>query len=80
VLEGVPLVAARLDGTLVNAGDEACRDFAVVGVQETDHVVVAAISRVEVVQVPSGHGEPDDEDDSRALQAEVGRLFKGPTS
>jgi hypothetical protein len=45
--------------------DEACRDFAVVGVQETDHVVVAAISRVEVVQVLSGHGEPDDEDDSR---------------
>jgi hypothetical protein len=36
-----------------------------VGVEETDHVVVAATSRVEVLQVLSGHGEPDDEDDSR---------------
>ena len=44
---------------------EASRDLAVVGVEETDHVVVAATSRVEVVQVLSGHGEPDDEDDSR---------------
>src|SRR5215468_10122895 len=65
VLEGVPLVAACLDGTLVDADDEASRDHAVVGVEKTDHVVVAATSRVEVVQVRSGRGEPDDEDDSR---------------
>jgi hypothetical protein len=65
VLEGVPPVAACLDGTLVDADDEASRDLAVVGVEETDHVVVAATSRVEVVQVRSGRGEPDDEDDSR---------------
>src|SRR5215470_14788769 len=64
VLEGVPLVAACLDGTLVDANDEASRDLAVVGVEETNHIVVAATSRVEVVQVLSGHGEPNDEDDS----------------
>ena len=45
--------------------DEASRDLAVVGVEETDHVVVAATSWVEVLQVLSGHGEPDNEDDSR---------------
>ena len=47
VLEGVPTVAACLDGTLVDADDEASRDLAVVGVEETDHVVVAATSRGE---------------------------------
>ena len=65
VLEGVKPVAACLDGTLVDADDEASRDHAVVGVEETDHVVVAATSRVEIVQVRSGRGEPDDEYDSR---------------
>src|SRR6516225_266405 len=65
VVEGVPPVAACLDGTLVDADDEASRDLAVMGVEEADHVVVAATSRVEVVQGLPGHGEPDNEDDSR---------------
>jgi hypothetical protein len=73
VLEGVPPVAACLDGTLVDADDEASRDHAVVGVEETDHVVVAATSRVEVVQVRSGRGEPDDEYDSRKGDAHRAR-------
>src|SRR5262249_29049342 len=63
------LVAACLDGTLVDADDEASRDHAIVGVEETDHVVVAATSRVEVLHVLSGQGEPDNEDDSRESDA-----------
>ena len=77
VVEGVPPVAACLDGTLVDADDEASRDLAVVGVEETDHVVVAATSRVEVVKVLSGHGEPDDEDDSRKGDAHHDNVLYG---
>jgi hypothetical protein len=79
VLEGVPPVAACLDGTLVDADDEASRDHAVVGVEETDHVVVAATSRVEVVQVRSGRGEPDDQYDSRKGDAHHDRA-RGPSA
>ena len=61
MLEGVPLVAACLDGTLVDADDEASRDLAVVDRSCCRRGHLPGRSRAS----PLRHGEPDDEDDSR---------------